>query len=148
MQTLFNISELTISYASQIPLSERPKIHCAQDAERVFRACWSEHIELLEDSYLLLLNKANQAIGMLHLSKGGVSGTVVDVKIILAAALKSLACGIIVAHNHPSGSLQPSQADCDLTKRLRQACSLVDIAFLDHLIITREGYYSFADHGY
>jgi len=79
-------------------------------------------------------------------SRGGTSGTVVDAKIIFAAAIKARADGIILAHNHPSGNLQPSQADLDLTRKLRQAGEVLDISILDHLILAPDsGYYSFAD---
>jgi len=144
---LHQVAEVNISYSTPVLATERPKISSSRDAESIFRNCWSEHIELLEECYLMLLNRANQVIGVVHISKGGISGTVVDLKIILAAALKAVASGIILAHNHPSGNLQPSQADRDLTLRIRSACGLLDIVFLDHLILAKEGYYSFADEG-
>ena len=145
--SLLQVAEVNISYSSHQNASNRPRISSSKDAEVIFRTCWSDRLELLEECYLMLLNRANKVLGIMHVSKGGVSGTVVDVKIILAAALKSTASGIIIAHNHPSGDLQPSQADRDLTLKIRSACVLLDIAFLDHLILAKEGYYSFVDEG-
>jgi DNA repair protein RadC len=144
---LWQVSEVTISYRSKLKAADRPSIHSARDAENILRANWSDDIELLEEFLVLFLNRANQVTGLFRASRGGTSGTVVDVKIIFAAALKALACGIIVAHNHPSGNLQPSQADMDMTRKIRRAGELLDISVLDHLILTHNDYYSFADEG-
>ncbi len=84
---------------------------------------------------------------MMEITTGGISGTVADPKVIFAAALKSTASGIILSHNHPSGSLRPSQADINLTRKLKSAGELLDIAVLDHMILTSESYFSFADEG-
>ena len=82
------------------------------------------------------------------MSTGGVSGTVADPKLIFAAAIKANACGIILAHNHPSGNLHPSQADIDLTKKMKEGGKLLEIQLLDHVIVTTEGYSSLADEGF
>lgn len=144
---LWQVSELQITYRTHIQPADRPHISSSQDAENVFRAHWSEDIELVEEFNMLFLNKTNQVIGFLNLSKGGMSGTVVDVKLVFAAALKALASSIIVAHNHPSSCLIPSQADIDLTRRLKQAGGLLDLPLYDHLILSPYGYFSFADEG-
>ena len=86
-------------------------------------------------------------LGIYHLSKGGIAGTVVDPKIVFSVALKSAASSLILIHNHPSGNLQPSEADKTITKKLVDAAKLLDINVLDHLIISIESYYSFADEG-
>jgi DNA repair protein RadC len=86
-------------------------------------------------------------LGVMSISKGGVSGTVVDPKLVFSGALKALACSIILSHSHPSGNTKPSQADIAITKRLKQGGELLDIGILDHLIITPDAYYSFADEG-
>ena len=96
---------------------------------------------------MLLLNRANKVLGYVLLSLGGTAGTVVDPKVIFQAALKTNAHGIILCHNHPSGNLTPSSQDISLTKQLRDAGKFLEIALLDHLILTTEGYYSFADEG-
>ena len=101
----------------------------------------------MEQFKVLLLNRANKVLGIFEVSSGGSTGTVADPKLIFAAAIKANACGIILAHNHPSGNLQPSQADIDLTKRMKEGGRLLEIQVLDHIIVTTEGYYSFADEG-
>ena len=116
---LLMLSEVKVSYRSQTLLVHKPKISSSKDAVKVLRENWSDDIELLEECNVLFLNKANQVKGIYRASRGGTSGTVVDLKIIYAAALKGMAAAIILAHNHPSGHLEPSRADIDLTKRLR-----------------------------
>ena len=81
------------------------------------------------------------------MAMGGITGCVVDVRIILAVALKTLATGIILVHNHPSGNLKPSREDLKITEQLKSSCDLIGITLLDHLIITKEDYFSFADDG-
>ncbi len=100
-----------------------------------------------EEFWVLYLNKANRIIEKEKISAGGLSGTVVDVKIILKNALQKLASGIILVHNHPSGNLQPSDADISITKKLKDASKLLEISVLDHLIIGDKNYYSFSDNG-
>lgn len=100
-----------------------------------------------EQFVVLYLNRANKVIGGYKVSLGGISSTTVDVRIVLSVALKILATGIILAHNHPSGNTKPSISDQELTKRIKEACDFMDISLLDHLIITNEAYLSFADEG-
>ena len=95
----------------------------------------------------MLLNRANRVIGISDISSGGVAGTVADPKVIFVIALKANASSIILTHNHPSGNLNLSQQDISLTNRLKQAGEFLQIDVLDHMIITRDGYYSFADQG-
>ena len=102
---------------------------------------------MLEEVKVIFLNRNNIVIGVYHLAKGGISACTVDIRIILGIALKSLSTSIILVHNHPSGNLQPSQSDKEITKNLKEAGKLVQIALIDHLIITKENYYSFADEG-
>lgn len=145
---LWQVSEVKISYHNKLPKADYPKIVSSRDAVNILQDNWSDDIELLEEFLVLLLNKANQVKGLFRVSRGGTSGTVVDTKILFATALKAVASGLIIAHNHPSGNLQPSQADVDLTKKLRKAGELLDIPVLDHLILAPHGgYYSFADEG-
>jgi len=94
---------------------------------------------------VLYLNRGNNVIGIENHSVGGITGTVADVKLIVATALKCVASSIILAHNHPSKNLKPSKADKHLTKKVNEACKLFEIKLLDHLIVTTEGYYSFCD---
>lgn len=104
-------------------------------------------IEFVEQFKVLLLNRANRVLGIYEVSTGGVSGTVANPKLIFAAALKACASGIILSHNHPSGNLKPSAADLQLTRKIKQGGELLDIAVLDHIILTSESYYSLADEG-
>lgn len=100
-----------------------------------------------EDFYVIYLNRANKAIHFMHVSSGGLSGTVVDVRMIFSAGLLCGATSMVVAHNHPSGSLRPSQLDDKMTKQLVEAGKLMNITVLDHLILTETAYYSYADEG-
>ncbi len=100
-----------------------------------------------EELRVLLLNKANKIIKQEKLSMGGIAGTIVDIKIIIKAAVENLASGIILCHNHPSGNTKPSNEDINITKKLKEATKLVDTSLLDHIIICETGYYSFADEG-
>lgn len=143
----YNLAEIEVSYKTTVKPSERRKITTSKDAESIFREIWSHTMELKEEFYILLLNRSNKVLGWYKVSEGGMSGTVVDPKLIFSIALKGLACSIVLAHNHPSGNLSPSSQDIDLTKRLKQAGMLLEIPVLDHLILTNEGYYSFADEG-
>ena len=99
-----------------------------------------------EKFYLILLNRANYVIGKPCISTGGINGTVVDTRIVFKKAIAAGACSIILAHNHPSGNLSPSQQDEELTKKLVEAGKLLDITVLDHLIVGDQEYYSFADN--
>ena len=124
---------------------KRPQIRSSKDAFDVIAPIL---IDLpLEEFWILLLNRANKVIGRSCVSKGGVSGTVVDAKVLFQTAVQALASSVILFHNHPSGNCQPSQADIDLTKKLQTAGTTLDIAVLDHLIVSETGYYSFADEG-
>lgn len=100
-----------------------------------------------EEFWLLILNRSNMVIKKEMISRGGVSGTVVDTKIIFKAAVENYACSIIICHNHPSGNLKPSEADVRITKNIKDAGKLMEIPLLDHLIITDNGYFSFGDEG-
>ena len=138
------IKEIRVSYSSGN--NDKIKITNSKDSYELLKSCWSMNtIELQEEFKVLLLNRNHQVLGIYPLSKGGVSGTLVDAKLVYSVALKCNASSIIVAHNHPSGNLKPSEADLKLTKKLKQAGTYLDIMLLDHLIITKNGYYSFSD---
>lgn len=124
---------------------EKPKISSSRDA---FDLLKSDLMDLpKEEFWVLCLNRANRLMKKKRVSEGGVSGTVADPKIIFKLALDELASGIIVAHNHPSGNLQPSQNDIDLTKKLKEAGKFLEISLLDHVIVANQKYLSFADEG-
>src|ERR1035437_9536803 len=143
----YNLAEIQVSYRTTVKASERRKILNSKDTESILREIWSNGMELKEECYILLLNRASKLLGWYKVSEGGMSGTVVDPKLIFSIALKGLASSLVLAHNHPSGNLKPSAQDIDLTKRLKQAGVLLEIPVLDHLILSADGYYSFADEG-
>jgi DNA repair protein RadC len=93
------------------------------------------------------MNRSNKVIDQHKISQGGISGTVIDVRMILKNAIEKLACSLILCHNHPSGNLQPSESDIKITAKLKEAAQVMDIQVLDHLIITDNAYFSFADEG-
>ena len=143
---LYKVAEITLSYSSKVKPSERPVINGSKNAYDLLLSTWDSSIlELQEQFKVLLLNRANKVLGLIVISLGGISGTVADSKLIFCAALKCAASGIIVAHNHPSGNLKPSQSDIDLTKKLKEGGRVLEIQLLDHVIVTTEGYFSFAD---
>jgi DNA repair protein RadC len=125
----------------------KKKILSSKDASDFIRNFYSYDIEIFESFFILLLNRANETIGYAKISQGGITGTYVDKKIIAKYIIDSLASGVILAHNHPSGTLQPSEPDKRITKDIQQICSLLDTSILDHVILTAEGHYSFADDG-
>ncbi len=144
----FEVAEIQLSYKTNVKPSLRPKINSSVDTHNILLKSWDDSkIEFVEQFKVLLLNRANKVLGILDVSTGGVSGTVADPKVIFVAAIKTNACAIIMAHNHPSGNLRPSQADIDLTRRMKEGGKLLEIQLLDHVIVTTEGYYSFADEG-
>lgn len=129
-------------------LAEPPDSHqikCSQDVADIFQPllCDLAH----EEFWILFLNRSNKIIDRMRLSQGGISGTVTDVRMVMKKAIEYLASGIIVCHNHPSGNLNPSESDTKITKKIKEAGSLMDIQLLDHLIISEKDYYSFADNG-
>lgn len=145
---LYEVAEIQLSYSGKVKPSLRPKISTSKEAFSILKQTWDESkIEFVEQFRVMLTNRAQKVLGIVEVSTGGVSGTVADPKIIFAAALKANACGLIMAHNHPSGNLHPSQSDIDLTKKMNAGGKLLEIQVLDHIIITTEGYYSFADEG-
>jgi DNA repair protein RadC len=108
---------------------------------------YNNDIEIFESFFVLLLNQANLTIGYAKISQGGITGTVVDVRLIAKYTVDSLATQVIIAHNHPTGNLLPSQADIEITKKIKQTLNIFDVNLLDHLILTADSYYSFADEG-
>lgn len=124
---------------------DKPKIQSSSD---VFELMAGELGDLLhEEFWIILLKRNNEVIGKVRISSGGISGTVADTRLIFKQALEGMSSAIILVHNHPSGNLNPSQSDKQLTSRMKEAGKLLEIGVLDHLIITNAGYFSFADEG-
>src|SRR4029079_9057506 len=114
----------------------------------IFKQSWDENkIDFVEQFKVMLLNRSNRVLGIYKVSTGGITTTVADPRVILAAALKANAVSIALAHNHPSGDLKPSRQDEALTQKIKNAGSFLDILVLDHVILSTESYYSFADEG-
>ena len=147
-KTLFEVAEIQLTYKSNVKASLRPKITSSRDAYEVLNKYWDEgKIDFVEQFKILLLNRANKVIGLYEVSSGTTVNTVADPKSVFVAALKANACGVIISHNHPSGNLMPSEADRKLTKDLKDGGRFLHIPVLDHIIMTSESYYSFADEG-
>ncbi|MCB6062368.1 putative DNA repair protein [Flavobacterium psychrophilum] len=139
------IAEIQVSYSTNSRI--RQQITTSYSAYEVFQNSWySGRMELQEEFKVLLLNRANQVLGIYNLSKGGVSSTIVDLKLLFGAVLKANASNIVICHNHPSGKLAPSDADIEITNKIKEACKLLDVHFFDHIIISHLGYYSFAEN--
>jgi DNA repair protein RadC len=147
-QQQITISEVKLIYRTRIKASERLKVKCSRDAYDIFIENWDpDSIEHTEEFKILLMNRSNSVLGIFPVSKGGISGTVTDVRLIYQAAIKANASGIILAHNHPSSNINPSESDIKITQKIKDAGILMDIQLLDHLIICTDGdYYSFADN--
>ena len=140
------VAELLVSYSPHIVSAQ--KISNSRESYSLITNYWNlDTIEMLEEVKVILLNKANKVLGIFDLLKGGICSSIIDVKIVLSIALKTLATGIIIVHNHPSANLTPSKADIDITQKLKYACKVIEIVLLDHLIISKEDYFSFADDG-
>jgi DNA repair protein RadC len=148
MEHLKTVSEVKLSYHSKVKPSERPQISSSREANDILQKLWDDDIEHIESVKLLLLNKSNKVLGIATISKGGVSSSALDPKIVFQYAIKANASNIILAHNHPSGTLTPSTSDKRITNKIKNGGGFLDIDLLDHLIISPGGeYYSFADNG-
>lgn len=124
---------------------KREKVITSKDAFSIF---YPDTVDLPhEEFWVLFLNRANFVINKTNISKGGVAGTIVDIKLIFKQAIEQLACSVVVCHNHPSGNLKPSDADIKLTKQLKETGRILEIPIIDHLIIADNSYFSFADEG-
>jgi DNA repair protein RadC len=141
--------ENTTLYELKKLQSEFPKVRVlsSEKSADFIRQFYQDDIAIYESFFLLLLNRQCQTIGYAKISQGGITGTVVDVRIIAKYAVDSLATSIILAHNHPSGNLRPSEQDILLTNKVKDAMELFDISVLDHIILTEDDFYSFADKG-
>lgn len=147
MESKYKVSEIQVTYKPAI--GKKPIICSALDAYNEFKQFFDPEIIALQEQFMVMyLNRANRVLGIYPLSKGGITGTVADIRIILSVALKIAATSIILAHNHPSGSLRPSGVDVELTHKVTEAAKLMDIKVIDHIILSAEGsYYSFGDEG-
>lgn len=142
------VAEIQLSYKTNLKPSERPQITSSRECYNLLLSTWEEsRLEFVEEFKVLLLNRAHRVLGLVEISRGCNTGTVVDPKLVFVAAIKANACSVIITHNHPSGNVQPSQADRDLTRKLRDGGKLLEVTVLDHIVLSKEGYFSFADEG-
>lgn len=142
------VSEVELIYRSRILPSQRPLIRRSQDTYNIFRANWDrDKIEFVEQFKVLYLNRANRVLAINQLTTGGITGTVADPRLIFVTALKLNATALILCHNHPSGNLSPGETDKALTEKIKNAGNFLDVQLLDHIILTSESYFSFADEG-
>lgn len=143
---LLNVAEVEITYNPKFKVSERPQVNSSKQAYQILIQQWDKgKIELIEEFKVLLFNRRNRVLGLVHISSGGFSGTIADPKVIFSAALKACASGVILCHCHPSGELDPSREDIALTNKLSNGGALLDLKILDHLIISKDAFYSFSD---
>jgi DNA repair protein RadC len=142
------MAEIKLQYNKEVSAKDRIKILDSKQASEVLRALWDEgKLELQEQFKILYLNNFNQVISLYPHSQGGINSTLADVRLILVGALKCGAVGLIACHNHPSSNTKPSESDKMLTQKIKQASEFLDINFLDHIILTKDHFYSFADDG-
>jgi len=147
-QIINTVAEIELVYRTNVKPSQRPTVKCSKDAYKLFLESWDrDRIEMAEQFKVMLLNRGKKVLGIVEISTGGITGTVADPRLVLAAALKALACSIILCHNHPSGQLEPSSNDTKLTTKIKEAGKFMDIDVIDSLIISEESYCSLADEG-
>ena len=142
------VSEVKLTYKTKVKASQRPKVSSSKEVYQLLLSIYDRNtIELKEYFKVVLINQANKVLGVHNLSEGGIDGTYADVRQIIQIAILSNAVGIILSHNHPSGNTTPSPNDRRLTTAIKQACDIINIRLIDHLIVTPESYYSFGDEG-
>ncbi len=147
-KNLFSVSEIELLYHNKVHPKDRLQIKSSQSAYDVFLSIWDiNKIELVEQFAIMLLDRQCRCIGVSKLSTGSTSACIVEPKVIFATALKAQASGIILAHNHPSGYVKPSDMDIEMTQTLTQGAKLLGMYITDHLIISRYDYHSFMENG-
>jgi len=145
-QFINNICEVAIKYRTKKDLTSAKKITKSTDTYNFFKPFFEECMEQYEQSFAMVLNRQNVPMGIINIGSGSACGTVMDVQRLLRIAILMNAQGVIIAHNHPSGNLNASAEDKTMTQKIKQACKVMDINLLDHIILTKDSYYSFADN--
>ncbi|WP_134089160.1 RadC family protein [Olivibacter sp. XZL3] len=145
---MFKMTELKVVYKPRVEEELRPKVTDSSTAYRILMNVWDlDTLWYKEDMLAMYLNTEKRVIGFAKIASGSMDCTLADVRIIYAIALKVGATAVIIAHNHPSGNKQPSNADKILTNKIKQAGKFLDVPLIDHLIVTGNGYLSFMDEG-
>lgn len=147
MKNIYVFDDIQIKYSPKLKASERIKLENPDVAVNIFRQLFADNMQLTEAVAVLLLSKANKLLGTKIISTGGIDSTVIDQRIIFQLALKTNATGIILGHNHPSGNINPSEQDKSITKKVKNGCDILGFNLIDHLIITDEDSFSFANEG-
>lgn len=142
------VTEVQLKYKNRIKPQDRLRIDSSRKCFHLFRSVWDQDkIELVEEFKILLLNRKNEVLGITTICTGGITDCLVDIRLVFVTALKANSTSIILSHNHPSGDVTPSEQDKNLTKRIVEAGNLLAITVLDHVIVTSDSYFSFADEG-
>lgn len=141
------LREIKISMQKNENDFENFKINSSRSSYQFFKKQLGETINVFESVLVIYLDNSLNSLGWLKVSQGGINSSIVDVRLIMGTALKCFATGFIICHNHPSGNLNPSREDKHITEKLKEAGKLLDIQIMDHLIITEDNYFSFADDG-
>ena len=141
------VSEVQLSYKNKVKKADRIKISNSQNCYDAVKDYYSDFVDYKEKFGVLVMNRDNEALAFKIVSEGDLTGTVVDMKEIFLIAIKVRGSSIIIFHNHPSGKLKPSESDKKITDKISKSGKMLDVNLLDHIIISSEGYYSFADEG-
>lgn len=141
------VSEIEVEYNPIVKTKDREKVKSSGISEKIIRPFYGKKINHKEQFFIILLDNSNGIIGVHKISEGGITSTIVDPILVFQTALLCNAKAIILSHNHPSGKLKPSEEDLKLTKRLSKGAEILGLSILDHLILTEDSYYSFADNG-
>lgn len=148
LKSLYRVSEIGIHYKYKAPYKDRVSINSPTVAYEVLRFAWDQNkIELMEQFKILLTDNRNNCLGIVDIASGSMNACIVDTRLLFSAALKAKASGIILSHNHPSGHLMPSDRDKELTQKVFEGGKILDIGVWDHLIVSPQSYYSFAENG-
>ena len=149
MNTIFSMSETTTEYIlhpqNKYSITKFKKVSSSLEVEAFLRSLYGNSINIYESFYCVFINNANQILGFIKISQGGITQTSVDIRLIFQSALSCLATSIIISHNHPSGNIKPSEADKKITEKIKVGGAVLDIKLLDHIIITADSYFSFAE---
>lgn len=139
----------SVEYSLKIEKKDFPieKITHAGQSFEYAKKFYFDDIDIYESIFIILLNKASNTLGYAKISQGGISSSIADIKIIAKYAIDSLASAVILVHNHPSGVTRPSREDDELTRKVVSALELIDVQLVDHIIITENDFYSYADEG-
>lgn len=147
-KSLYRVSEIGIYYKSKVPYQDRVSINSPNVAYEVLKLAWNQNkIELMEEFKILLTDNKSNCLGIVDIASGSINSCIVDPRLLFSAALKARASGVILAHNHPSGNVIPSENDKIVTEKIWKGGEILNIAILDHLVVSSHSYYSFAERG-